>query len=282
MNFCCVKSTEKIVLMSCLELAEALGSLPPSVKTFYLDIEYYPPGDQDRSLPSMLMLDEIEDRFTSAFRRASQKFEDIELYGALATPQLFWPKQPQPEHALPFWPDLKIIRLFYHIITPEGEWLFEKDEGPDPRHTEITYPYLLHPDNIPDEDRHPNQFRFTPKQDLLDEFYLAVAHAVARMPKLRQMFLASINFDEEWNHFENFHIHNFELKINGRVGTATWTSCPLFTPSDAVIKAWEKMAYDRDIKLVIELVTKTETQMGDEDDVEEGGSEDGSEDSDEE
>ncbi|KAK7754376.1 hypothetical protein SLS62_003669 [Diatrype stigma] len=121
-------------------------------------------------------------------------------------------------------------------------------------------------DQIPTEDRHPNQFRYTPKQDLLDEFYLAAAHATTRMPKLRRMLLDSINHDpwhvmgshRKW-HVVSFDNHKFRLEIEGRVGTATWTGCPSFAPSKEVIKAWEKLAYDRNIKLAMEFVVHAES-----------------------
>lgn len=137
--------------MSFLDLADAIKSFQPSIKELRLWCEYFPPGNQINFPPTMLMLDETEDRFTKAIRQASQNLEILQLQGVLGSPQLFWPKHPRSEQNLPFWPFLRELNVKYHIVTPDGKWLFEEDVTPNPRQTSWGYQYHHDDSKIPSE-----------------------------------------------------------------------------------------------------------------------------------
>lgn len=241
--------------MSFLDLADAIKSFQQSIKELRLWCEYFPPGNQINFPPTMLMLDETEDRFTKAIRQASQNLEILQLQGVLGSPQLFWPKHPRSEQNLPFWPFLRELNVKYHIVTPDGKWLFEEDVTPNPRQTSWGYQYHHDDSKIPSEEWPPNQFRYSPTQHLLDELYLAVAYAVARMPKLHVLSLSSTNFED--GELYSTSIHNFLFKLKERTATATWCGFPKFIPSDKVVEAWKKAAYERDINLVFQFKEET-------------------------
>lgn len=185
---------------------------------------------------------ESEDQFTKVFFQVTQGLEHVDARGVLGSPQLFWPKDPSSEQSLPFWPHLKTLTLHFYPATPEGKWLFERD--PIAGQQDAWYPGQSH---FPEEMYATRCYRCWPNQDLLDELYLAVARAVARMPQLRSLSLSGLMYDGIKYFCTEF--HTFQLEVKGRTATATWSHTPEFVPSGRVLQAWEQAASERDLEL---------------------------------
>ncbi|KAI1077849.1 hypothetical protein F5B20DRAFT_582955 [Whalleya microplaca] len=182
-------------------IADTLSLLPASVKSFTLLYKY---ESHLRVPATTLMPGETEDRLTYALRQASQKLECMVLLGVLGSPQLFWPKYSSAEQSLPSWPHLKNIWILYTEITPEGEYILRKYASNDGR----------------------NYVHYEPNQTCLNKIYLAIALAVARMPKLQTISLQPL-------HLRTSVRFRFRFEIKGRIALATWESPPpIFFPSD--------------------------------------------------
>ncbi|KAI0539188.1 hypothetical protein GGR58DRAFT_465500 [Xylaria digitata] len=229
-------------------MAKALEQMSDGVRSMRFNVVYYPPADQ--SFPGNRTCEEgnQSDPLTVAYRNVTQKMTVVDVHGMLGTPELFWPKEVNAESPAPFWPNLKRMELQYHILDPTGEWLFDSDSRPGSRH-QADLPFFDLPSNlIPTEDLVPMQNRYTANQQKMDDFYSAVAKAVANMPKLEHLRVQAITY---WNgNIAPFHV--FKFTLNGIMGRATWSGTPPFKPSVDVIGAWHKMAYERDLFLEFE------------------------------
>ncbi|TGJ85443.1 hypothetical protein E0Z10_g3299 [Xylaria hypoxylon] len=229
-------------------MAKALEQMPDSVGSMRFNVVYYPPVDQNFQGQRTCEGDDQSDPLTVAYRNVTQRMTVVDVHGMLGTPELFWPKQVNAENPAPFWPNLKYMELRYHILDPTGEWLFEPDTHADPRQQADLPFFDLPADLTPKEDLRPMQNRYTANQDKMDEFYYAVANAVANMPKLEHLRVQAITY---WTgNIAPFHV--FKFTTDGRIGCATWSGTPPFEPSVYVLKAWRKMAHKRGLFLSLE------------------------------
>ncbi|KAJ8131508.1 hypothetical protein O1611_g2122 [Lasiodiplodia mahajangana] len=230
------------------QMAKALGDMPNSVRSMRFHIKYYPPADQTFQGQRLCEGNDESDPLTVAYRNTSQKMTIVDIHGMLGTPELFWPKQVNAASPAPFWPNLKCIELYYHILDPAGEWLFEPDEH-EPRRQQADLPFHDLPARYtPQEDARPMQNRFTADQKKMDEFYLAVGKAINNMPKLEHMHLQALTY---WNgRLAPLHVLMFHS--DGRFARAIWAGDPAFVPSNHVLKAWRRMAYERCLFLTFE------------------------------
>ncbi|RWA09940.1 hypothetical protein EKO27_g5170 [Xylaria grammica] len=229
-------------------MAKALEQMPDSVGSMRFNVVYYPPADQSFQGQRTCEGDDESDPLTVAYRNATQRMTVVDVHGMLGTPELFWPKKVTAVNPAPFWPNLKYIELHYHILEPTGEWLFERDRHAGARHQADLPFFDLPADLTPEEDVRPMQNRYTANQDKMDDFYYAVAKAVANMPKLEHLRAQAITY---WTgNIAPFHV--FKFTIDGRMGSATWSGMPPFEPSVDVLKAWRKMAYERGLFLSLE------------------------------
>ncbi|KAI2473170.1 hypothetical protein F4781DRAFT_427581 [Annulohypoxylon bovei var. microspora] len=257
------------------ELANAIDALP-KLEWFELNIEYYPPHNHDFDPPSLYETDPV----SCALRRLGKRTKSLCIYGALASTELFWPihgSNPTPE---PDWGSLERLSLSFHPITPNGKWWFKNDEDSKIRDIEliVTSP---EPDEIrAEEDDEWNLWRHAPIQRCMDEFYMAVGRAVAKMPKLVFMHLESAaHLIEPAN--RKFHIHHFVFDVwQNRRAIAFWYSMPGYEPSDAVMKVWERSAYERALELHILVKSEPVPDEEDDDETSEDGDTDGSDGSD--
>ncbi|KAF2966273.1 hypothetical protein GQX73_g7303 [Xylaria multiplex] len=229
-------------------MALALEQISDSVRSMKFNVIYYPPADHRFSGQRTCEDGNQSDPLTVAYRNTTQKMIVVDVYGMLGTPELFWPKEVNAANPAPFWPNLKRMELYYHILDPTGEWLFDSDSHTDSRH-QADLPFFNPPTNvIPAEDFSPMQNRFTANQQKMDDFYSAVAKAVANMPKLEHLRLQAITY---WDgNVAPFHV--FKFTLDGTMGCATWSGTPPFEPSVDVIGAWRKMARERDLFLSFE------------------------------
>ncbi|KAI1293398.1 hypothetical protein F5Y03DRAFT_374156 [Xylaria venustula] len=229
------------------QMAKTLDQMPKTVNSMKFNIAYYPPADQRFPGQRTYEGEDQSDPLSVAFRSATQQMTVVDVHGMLGTPELFWPKN--PASPAPSWPNLKDMVLYYHIINPAGEWLFGPDRGRFRRvQAELPF-YDLPPEMTPDEDNHPMQNRFTPNEDMMEAFYIAIAKAVTHMPKLKHLHCQAITY---WNnHIVPF--HRFKVKIEeDRTALATWGGIPAFEPTANTLKAWRMMARERGLDLTFE------------------------------
>ncbi|KAI1353222.1 hypothetical protein F5Y01DRAFT_303428 [Xylaria sp. FL0043] len=231
------------------QMAKVLDQMSSSVSSMRFSIAYSTPADQtfqgQRTCESD---DHNSDSLTIAFRNATQKMTAVDVHGMLGTPELFWPAQVSEANPAPSWPNLKYMELYYHILDPTGEWLFDADTHSNPR-VQADLPFYDLPIHLmPQEDIQPIQNRFTADQEKTDAFYNAVAKAVGNMPKLKYLHVQAITFLDG----RLKPLHAFTLTIEGRVAHAVWSGSPPFEPSVDVLKLWRKMAYERSLILTLE------------------------------
>ncbi|KAI0973181.1 hypothetical protein F4678DRAFT_428168 [Xylaria arbuscula] len=227
-------------------MAKTLDQMPKTVSSMRFNVAYYPPADQRFQGPRTYEGEDKSDPLSVAFRKATQKMTVVDVHGMLGTPELFWPNN--PASLAPVWPNLEDMVLYYHIINPAGEWLFEPDRGPI-RRIQADLPfYDLPPEMVPDEDIRPMQNRFTPNEDMMEAFYIAIAKAVTHMPKLKHLHCQAITF---WNS-RIVPLHVLRVKIEDRIAHATWSGNPPFEPTADTLKAWRMMAYERGFFLSLE------------------------------
>ncbi|KAI0407030.1 hypothetical protein F4802DRAFT_555403 [Xylaria palmicola] len=228
-------------------MGKALDNMPSSVGSMRFYVKYYTPADQRYDGQRVCQGDE-SDPLTTAYRKATQQMTIVDAHGLLGTPELFWPKKLSADSPEPVWPRLKYMELYYHILNPSGEWLFEPDSTMSPRQQADLPLHGLPAKYTPEEDMHPFQNRYTATQEKMDDFYSAVAKAVANMPKLAYLRLQAITY---WSgNIAPFHV--FEFSTDGRTGRATWSGTPPFEPGADVLEAWRKMADKRGLLISLE------------------------------
>jgi hypothetical protein len=216
-----------------------------------LHVEYCPPSNQSFTAQSTLYEQDYPDELTTAWRHATQKMSVVRTFGMLWTPELFWPKHISEANPEPSWPRLKHMAVGYHIVDPARDWVFEADHYPPYRAqlVQTKYPVPLSYDP-PFEDAQPSQFRFTPMQEKMDEFYSTLAKAATHMPKLEILYVQAITY---WGHGV-LPFHTFRLLIDdyNRTARVIWTGSPRYEPSDQVLRDWRTMASIRDLNLTFE------------------------------
>lgn len=229
-------------------MANALEQMPNSVGSMRFHVKYYPPADQRFKGQRVFGGNVESDPLTVAYRNATQKMTIVDVHGMLGTPELFWPKQINEANPAPFWPNLKYMELYYHILDPTGEWFFEPDAYGNRRHQADLPLHGLPASYTPREDMLPMQNRYTADQNKMDDFYTAAAKAATNMPKLQHLRLQALTY---WNgQVAPFHV--FKFTTDQRVGRATWSGSPPFEPSIDVFKAWRQMASKRGLFLSFE------------------------------
>ncbi|KAI0477431.1 hypothetical protein GGR56DRAFT_673815 [Xylariaceae sp. FL0804] len=240
---------EDIRRMRRRELAASIAAFPKSLRRLSLASAYVPPADQSSRPTATVAAGESEDRLTAALRQISQQLEHLELREVLCSPQLFMPKD-SPTATAPYWPELRFCSISYHIVTPEGEWVFEGSRCGDHRRTGYSIQYqpgIAHNPGM--ENRDFEQFRYTPREQPLDRFHLAAARAAARMPRLEQMTLQSLNFTREDMGPSGMRM---DFRVEGRIAALRWTGSPHYIPDYEVLAAWGAAAEARDAELVVE------------------------------
>lgn len=165
------------------------------------------------------------DPFSSSLRILSYSLRKMQLH-AVADRTLFWPGD---EGAAPFWPNLELLTVLFHICSPDGGWYFdapledyedgyeeeEDDEDEDEDENDFTdqpawndgYPPFLDDPREkkawcfrfgPDTPLHVYTFRVVPIDERLVPFLSAFARAAAEMPKLQEAWLwAPLSFNPE-------------------------------------------------------------------------------------
>ncbi|KAI1452550.1 hypothetical protein F4805DRAFT_472298 [Annulohypoxylon moriforme] len=233
------------------DLANAINSLS-GLDDFELECEYRPPLNHDYEPPVLYHPETEVDPVSGALRSLCQRTEVVDLRGVLGSTELFWPKAGSTE---PHFESIKWLSILYHPCTPNGQWLFERD---DHAPNSITYQDLVpQPDEIRgDEDNSIKEYRFAPMKDWMDEFYGAAGRAVAHMPNLHYMLLQPISFlDRVRRRLATEHLFIFVVHEN-RKAEAFWHSSPEYTPSDEVMKIWQNAAHELalDLEIIVQSI----------------------------
>ncbi|KAI1384827.1 uncharacterized protein F4822DRAFT_374413 [Hypoxylon trugodes] len=223
-----------------LGIANSFDQIPASVKTFDFFYDYMPniPKYNHVDPPTLRVIQGgVEEELTFKTYQTSQKLEKVDYKLSVCSAQLFWPDKVSQEQ-LPYWPHLREYYVEYRLCTPAQQQLFQLEnispepEYPDPRETTIEqFIELL--------------CRIKPIESRLNQFYLAVALAIARMPKLEYM---KIELDAQYHEIAD--PHQFSFDVGGRTAIATW-HCSEFIPDSEVIDTMKKAAYHRDLELVV-------------------------------
>jgi hypothetical protein len=127
-------------------------SIPQSLQHVELDffcrlsMEYWDNIDHLKSMPN-LVSPSLKGPFSTSLRVLSYHLKQLTLR-VQTDETLFW-----PESALtPAWPNLQIIFIMFHLVSPSGAWYFEgpRGEGQDTigyKVNESSYPPLEHTDD---------------------------------------------------------------------------------------------------------------------------------------
>jgi hypothetical protein len=123
-------------------------------------------------------------------------------------------------------------------VTPSGLWLFERDpaeeiDDDDENRRDLSLHY--EPDRLPlREDWHIVDFRQKPNGRLMNDFYLAVGHAVGRMPCLRGLHIQA----GQGRGID----HTFEFKVTETTASLTISSATPFVLEETVLEVWREAA----------------------------------------
>jgi hypothetical protein len=153
------------------------------------------------------------------------------------------------------WPHLQCLQLWMSMCTPSGDWMIEKDPEESDYEFDVE-PYedlsdYMHEYQLPARIHYPkNSCRTLPRQDLIDDLFLAAGKAVARMPKLQSIILLS-----------EPSILEFQYSSDGySAGVVEWQTLstfrpdpPIYRPCDEVIMAWNDAVASRQGELEISI-----------------------------
>lgn len=152
--------------------------------------------DHREAFPN-LTTPETYDIFSSSLRVFSYRLRRLSLK-AIVDHTLFWPA----DESLPYWPNLEILNVTFHIVTPSGEWYFNgsKNEGSKEGFVINESDYPSYTESARDresyeavdddwQDTTDRQYRIIPNNDTLVPFLNAFAMAANYMPRLKQALL---------------------------------------------------------------------------------------------
>lgn len=232
-----------------IEFAHGMRLLPPTIKKLWLNYPYTPPADQT-FMPPDITQDSGSDPLSNSLRTFSQQLTSIYIEHIVISSEFFWPlgSNAEPKNA-PYWPHLTTLGIFFMPVTPSGLWLFERDPAEeiaddDENRRDLSLHY--EPDRLPlREDWHPVNFRLKPNERLMNDFYLAVGHAVGHMPCLRELDLQA-----EQGRGIN---HTLEFKVTETTASLTISSATPFELEETVLNVWrESASKNRGAELEIE------------------------------
>jgi hypothetical protein len=166
--------------------------------------------DQCEAMPD-LVSPAVKDPFSTSLRTLYPHLRELWLR-VMADETLFWPD----DESAPTWPNLEIVNVLFHIVTPSGAYYFEGPRGLrrlDTAGFPVTassYPPFVdteedgHMDYQREEwgDRRDNasqcHFRVVPTDSTLTPFLAGFARAAANMPSLKEAQLyAPLKWDSE-------------------------------------------------------------------------------------
>ncbi|KAI1452079.1 hypothetical protein F4805DRAFT_54980 [Annulohypoxylon moriforme] len=196
------------------EVNQALTHITHTIDHFHLGGSYSLPW---RQIP-VRQVNQSEaktDELSRTLGMISQRMETLNLHEVPVSDEIFLQPNLVPEMTSPaHWARLKVLLIYYPIITPSGEWLFYLDP------------------EVPDDEKG----AVVPYSASLQRRYLAAARAALEMPLLQHMILeARVDHDEDWHKFW----YNYNEK--DKVAKAVWTSSSDFVPDDEVLEAWREV-----------------------------------------
>ncbi|KAF3003207.1 hypothetical protein E8E13_009710 [Curvularia kusanoi] len=175
-----------------------------------LDLDFMSPihvidwTDQRIAMPD-LVTPALHDPFSTALRVLSYPIRRLNLRGVFDD-TLFWPRD--TSEVMPHWPNLEILHVAFHPVSPTGAWYFRGVHEPDSVEGgfEITPahypPYETSPEDEEvdgDDDNYIEwdqiseaQYRVVPNDELIEPFLTAFARATDAMPSLKVAAVWSI------------------------------------------------------------------------------------------
>jgi hypothetical protein len=184
------------------------------------------------------------DIFSSSLRVLSYQLRRLSIK-AIVDPTLFWPA----DGAFPSWNNLEVLNVSFHIMTPAGDWYFDRltNDGSKEGYeiTKTDYPPYIETDwettnlRLFDEvdwvDTIDGQNRVIPNDDTLVPLLIAFAKAAACMPRLKQAllwapletsYIGTTEDDEEAedeeddegdrnSHLANLNVHDLTNHVHG-------------------------------------------------------------------
>lgn len=179
--------------------------------------------DQRREMPD-LVAPMQHDPFSTALRVLSYSMRRLNLRGVFDG-TIFWPRSASED--LPYWPNLEILNVAFHPVTPSGAWYFR---GLEPESIEDGFeitsahypPYETSPEDqemhdddeyIDWDERQLAQFRVIPNNQLVEPVLTAFARAAQSMPSLR---VAAIWWLLQYNFNDDSHDSEDVEKIYGK------------------------------------------------------------------
>jgi hypothetical protein len=212
--------------------AKALQAAPiPSLRDARLDFIAPFDGanafDQRKAFPN-LVAPQNYDIFSSTLRVLSCQLRRFSLT-AIVDHTLFWPTH----GAFPSWPNLEILNVTFHIMTPSGEWYFNglRNEGSKngyfiektsyPPYAETAQDRASH-DDFDWDDLVGGQYRVVPNNTTLVPLLTAFATAAAYMPRLNQALLwapliLSVHGMTEDDFYEGLNVAELTNHVHGDV-----------------------------------------------------------------
>ncbi|KAL4963742.1 uncharacterized protein BDV14DRAFT_201469 [Aspergillus stella-maris] len=239
------------------DFALSLHMWPASLQILTLKYPGAAPADGDyppfkRSLPG-------RDALCITLRNLSQRLRRISIEDAMIGPELFWPQKQvqstsnvteeerEKEEEPPHWPTLTSFHLTnYAAATPSGTWLFTRD----PRVPDYEFQrdrdtiYMRPPMNDAPQDEFPDDYRTHPSP-VLNELYIAAAHAAQNMPLLRKMELVAAPQVGEHSTLEHEileHEARHAFRYSRIKRRAIWEGTTMFPLLDETKRAWEGVA----------------------------------------
>lgn len=194
----------------------------PVIRMLPRDLEHEIRTDRNSFGP--LALTDGEDKLSTSIRAVSQNLRTLRIAGVIGS-DIFWPTHPTsyPKLALPFWPRLTTINVYFAPKTPLGKLMFV---------------------GVREQWNIQGRTFLMADQDELNKFYLAATRAMQNMPALQSMWLSAILLPRLGR-------HEFRLHVNERKKTvrAFLTSTVRFTPEERVKDMLQQFAAARDYEL---------------------------------
>lgn len=185
-------------------LADQIATLPVSLKTLYLNLEFRGIMNHHVQPPSLLI--DNQDHLSRSLRHVSTHLTTLALRIGELSPSLFWaPDETLMDLCATIWPNLRILDIGTGLERASGDyWLRPSTDYPD--HERYNWPddrYYRHSssdddEDVTDADRErwravgnwpPRRFLTRPEPAFFDELAMSIARAVTHMPKLEYLDL---------------------------------------------------------------------------------------------
>ncbi|KAH8898425.1 hypothetical protein GQ53DRAFT_817697 [Thozetella sp. PMI_491] len=168
-------------------LADCLLLLPSSLREFWLGYD----GAVTQNIARDELQNSAPDTLSIAFRHLSQRLTKLTIRGAVLGMEVFWPSAGEARNDTTLaWPYLEHMHLRLREHGPDGGRLFQFS-----RHAQNSLRRTHGGEDDADEDESDTEEAEVPEESFwakpvgerVDTYYIAAAHAMARMPRLKNL-----------------------------------------------------------------------------------------------